>query len=145
MSQLIFFHPVINITMKERKLIDWVKLIVQESLPVGIVKKRSYRTFKDTDVNFSQERLKGFLFNMTKLVEDRFCNQMKATGCGTILHDGCSKNGVYYLIIYTYFIREVKYNSHKIVTNTHSPQLVLSACSLMAFIAVEDEESSDNE
>ena len=43
----ILFHPVINITMKERELIDWVKLIIEENLLVGVVKKRSYRTFKD--------------------------------------------------------------------------------------------------
>ena len=82
---------------------------------------------------------------MTELVEDRICNEMKTARRGTILHDGWSTNGVHYVAIYACFMREVKFNSHKIVTKSHSPQLFLLACSPMTCIAAEDEESSDNE
>ena len=54
-------------TKKENEMIDWVHLIVEESLHVGVIKERTFITFKDNHVNFSEERLKEGLFNMTKM------------------------------------------------------------------------------
>ena len=53
-------------TKKENEMIDWVHLIVEESLHVGVIKERTFKTFKDNPVNSLQERLKEGLFNMTK-------------------------------------------------------------------------------
>ena len=96
-------------------------------------------------MNFSQERVKEVLFNMTKLMEDRIGNEMETAGRVTILHDGWSKNSVHYVAIYACYMREVRCNNQKIVKITNIPQLVLLVCSPMACIATEDEESSDNE
>ena len=34
-----FFNPIVNLTIKEKEMIQWVQLIVDESLPPGVVKR----------------------------------------------------------------------------------------------------------
>lgn len=51
------FIPIVSITNKDREMLEWAKFIVEESLHVCIIKKRSFRSVKDSEVNIPQERV----------------------------------------------------------------------------------------
>ena len=86
-----FFTPIVKISRKEQEIFNWVQLILEESIPVSVIKKQSYRIFKDSDVNFSQEQVKETLFNMVEMVHEKIGIEMIKARHGTILYDGWSQ------------------------------------------------------
>ena len=64
-----FFTPIVNISNTEKAMYDWIELIVEESLPISVIRKKSYRRFKKDETNFSQEKLKETLCKLVELVE----------------------------------------------------------------------------
>ena len=96
-----------NISNTEKAMYDWIDLIVGESLPVSVIKKKTYRRFKNDETNFSQEKLKETLYKLVELAETRIGFQMKKASRGTIMHDRWGKNGVHYVAIFACFMKEV--------------------------------------
>ena len=116
---------------------DWIELIVEESLPISITNKKSFRRFKKDRTNFSQEKVKETLYKLVELVESNICYQMKKARRGTILHDGWIKNGVHYVAIYACFMKEVLEYRNKVEVKDVVPELVLLASSPMASLSNE--------
>ena len=104
-----FFKPVINITEKENAIADWIELIVEESLPLTVIQKKSFRNFYGgVDwLVFSKEKLKETLYNMVEIVEGQISAEMKDTTRGSILHDGWMKNVVHFVAIFSCYINKV--------------------------------------
>ena len=51
-----FFTPIVKISTTEQAMYDWIELIVEESLPMSIKKKKTFRKFKNDATNFSLKR-----------------------------------------------------------------------------------------
>ena len=69
-----FFTPTVKISTTEQAMYDWIELIVKESLPISITKKKSFHRFKKDRTNFSQEKVKETLYKLVELGESRIRN-----------------------------------------------------------------------
>ena len=139
-----FFTPIVKMYTTEQAMYDWIELILEESLPMSITKKKTLREFKKDANNVSQEKLKETLYNLVELVESQIGYQMKKPRRGKILHDGWSKNGVHYVSIYVYFMKEVSEYRNKVEVKGVVPELVLLACSPMTSLYYEEKVTSIN-
>ena len=142
-----FFRPVLSVTDKEQCLLDWIELVIDETLPASVIKKESFRAFKgEPNVNITQETFKEVLYTMTEIIEQRISKEMKTAGRGSILHDGWSKNGTHYVGLFACYLREVGHINHRNkLINIMTPEVVLLSCAPMSQVAeIEDEENEED-
>ena len=132
------FVPLMDITPKERKMIEWITLIVHESSHLSVVEDPDYRKFKNDNTDICARTLKAVILTMVEIVEPKIGRQMKIAGRGSILHDGWTKDSVHYVGSYCCYIRAITtvVKGKKLVEEL--PKLIILACSPMASIEVNE-------
>ena len=101
-----FFKPSLPTSHKEKEAIDWINLVIDKGLPIGVVEDELHRKFRGSNYNFSQKTLRNVIFNMTTQVEKVISIDMRNSGRGSMLHDGWTKYGAHYAGIFACYMRK---------------------------------------
>ena len=75
---------------KEKEFIDWINLIVDKGLPIGIVEDDLCRKFRGPEIKMCRKSSRNTVFVMIDMVEKVIGVEMKK-GRGNIPHDGWTK------------------------------------------------------
>lgn len=94
-----------SLTPQLCEMIQWVKLVVLEDLPIRTVEKDSFRRFGKMQCKFSAKTFKSLLDELVKLVEGILKKEMVAAKHGAIIHDAWTKGGIHYVGLMTCFIK----------------------------------------
>jgi hypothetical protein len=95
-------------TPYEMAVHSWIDAIVAKSLPLNVVECDIMRRYWCYDVKIGVNKIKAILFAMVELVEGAIAAEMKAAGCGALMHDAWTKMDVHYIGIFACYMREVK-------------------------------------
>jgi hypothetical protein len=99
-------HVLIDqVSVKEKAMVDWIKVLVLMNVPLCAVKNKIFRAFCRHDDNFSIEMVKETLFQLWVLVLERVSDEMKKALIGGIMHDGWTKNRTHYFGLIAVYIK----------------------------------------
>jgi hypothetical protein len=111
----------------------YMRLIIMKSLPISYVEDSEICAFSVYNHLISRKRkiFKEVLFKVVELVKESITEEVAATQCGSIVHNGWTCNGTHYIGLFAAYCRPIKVKN-KTSFNTESKlELTLLACSPM--------------
>ena len=121
-----------NVVPEEsRDIFNWIRLIVQNSLPINIVEDSSFRDFHGSDKKHSGVKIKQIMFKLCEYVEKLLAEEMASAGRGTLMHDGWSKFGTHFLALMGIYVvkKKVKFGSNSKDSFVEETKIVLLSVS----------------
>ena len=137
-----------NVVPEEsRDVFNWIRLIVQNSLPIAIVEDSSFRDFHGSDKKHSRDKIKKIMFKLCEYVEKLLAEEMASAGRGTIMHDGWSKFGTHFLALMGIYVvkKKVRFGSNSKASFVDETKIVLLSVSPVLRPDLPDDVDYDND
>jgi hypothetical protein len=120
----------------DRTKIHWVKLIVLENNPPGIVEKEHYRRVINTDPStaISRKTIIDVLLKLKEMTEEAIAKEIQESPCGIVMQDAWSKCSIHYVGTFAGYTKQVPVIRNGASVTEHVPKLTLLSVAPMRSI-----------
>ena len=117
----------IHFTPYDEAVYSYMKLIVEENLPLAILQSKNFKAFSKHNISITKKAFKDILSSLVVLVKMRIKDMMHTAKYGSVLHDGWTHLRIHYIGLLACFTLKTLHPVAKAET-----YLVLLSCAPMA-------------
>ena len=83
---------VFTVSSRDRIVYDWLKLVIDASLPISVIENESFRSFSKHDKPIGRKFFRKVILALTEVVEEKLAKEMAAAGPLCILIKGTNES-----------------------------------------------------